>query len=110
METRDRSGRLKERNSPSEFKLKEACKMDPVLFLPEANTIKDLPPSSVIEGKTHKNGVPGRSDNPQPSRFTAAVAELVILIQSENSPSSSRKPVWLSARNSAMNTSDRAPK
>src|SRR5438093_295713 len=100
------SGFTSARYSPPALRLKFACNGDPATarFFPDAKTIKKLPGDRLSEGNRHFVRFPGESVRNQPSILTIFVLALKISIQSEQSPSSSRNPVVLLARNSLMMT------
>src|SRR5690606_2930414 len=59
--------------------------------LPEAQTRRRSPGGNTTEGNIHFQGLSGRSDKPQPSRSTSLSPRLISSIQSDASPSSSRR-------------------
>src|ERR1051325_5761236 len=100
------SGWTRARYSPLAFKLKFACRGAPgtARFLPEANTMRNPLGGTLVAGRRHLVRLAALSVRNQPLRFAVLVPELNISIQSGVSPSSSRKPPLLEARNSEMNT------
>src|SRR5437867_5646332 len=100
------SGLTRARYSPLALRLKLACKGAPgtALFLPEAKTSRKRPAAMLVEGNRHLVRLAAESVRNHPPRFVALAPELKISIQSEESPSSSRNPLVLLARNSVMVT------
>src|SRR2546422_3311191 len=100
------SGFTRARYSPLALRLKLACSGAPgtTRFLPEAKTIRKPPGATFVAGKRHLVRLAAVSVRNHPLILVALVPELKISIQSEESPSSSRSPLLLLARNSLMVT------
>src|SRR6266566_9192628 len=100
------SGLTNARYSPLALRLKLACSGAPATarFLPEAKTIRKPLAGIFVAGKRHLLRLAAVSVRNHPPIFVTVGPELKISIQSDESPSSSRKPLALFARNSVIVT------